>query len=65
MNTILLFLFVLSGGLGLLIGYFLRQRIARSRADSVEAKAEKLINDTKVQTARNVAPRARKGHADY
>ncbi|MEK7189371.1 MAG: Rnase Y domain-containing protein, partial [Patescibacteria group bacterium] len=49
MNTILLFLFVLSGGLGLLIGYFLRQRIARSRADSVEAKAEKLINDTKAK----------------
>ena len=49
MNTILLFLFILSGGLGLLIGYFLRQRIARSRADSVEAKAEKLINETKAK----------------
>ena len=49
MNTLALFLFILSGGLSFLIGYFLRQRVARSHANSVEAKVEKLINETKAK----------------
>ncbi len=49
MNILSIFLALFSLGIGLLIGYLLRRQIGRARADSVEAKAEKVINETKVK----------------
>lgn len=50
MDTLILFLpLVLSVGVGILIGYFVRKQIARTQADSIEAKAEKIINETKTK----------------
>ncbi|MBI5732288.1 MAG: ribonuclease Y [Candidatus Magasanikbacteria bacterium] len=36
-------------GLGLVLGYILRKKVARTQADSIEVKAEKIINDTKTK----------------
>lgn len=49
MNNIFLIIALFSLGVGLFIGYFLRRQIARARADSIEAKAEKIINETKAK----------------
>ena len=49
MNILSFILFLFSLGAGLLIGYLLRRQIGRARADSVETKAEKVINETKVK----------------
>ena len=35
--------------LGLIIGYFVRKQIAKTQADSIEAKAEKIIAETKTK----------------
>lgn len=50
MNQIFTFFLAFSGlGLGILIGYILRKKIAATQADSIEAKAQKIIDETKAK----------------
>jgi ribonuclease Y len=50
MNQIFSFVMAFMGlGLGILIGYILRKKIAATQADSIEAKAQKVIDETKAK----------------
>ncbi|MEK7681125.1 MAG: ribonuclease Y [Patescibacteria group bacterium] len=48
-NIIWAGLVVAGSGAGLFIGYFLRKKIAQAEANSVEAKAEKILTEAKTQ----------------
>jgi len=50
-NLPLLILLVLALGLGIVVGYYIRQNLAKKRAGSLEAKLQKRVIDVKQETA--------------
>ena len=52
---------VAGAGLGLLAGYFLRKKIAQAQANSVEAKAEKMLTEAKTKQQELIIQAKEKG----